>query len=338
MLEFIDGFDHYTGADILSRSGMVQYTAGTNGAPTAQGQGRNFNAKGWAGDLFGVIGQRLASHFIGASSLITNNNDMVWAFFDTVGVDYQVDVVFRASNYSIEIWRGRQGIGTLIYRSANNVWTRGVGNFIEIWPKINTVTGSVKIHINHIEVVNATGLNTQETANAWWDRFEIYNQTLDDLYYCDTTAGAGSNPCNTLLGDPRAYTLFPTSNGSAAWTPLAGANWQEVNEIAFDGDATYNYSSTPGQDDLFNVGALPSTASGFLGVQTTVAGRKDDAGYRSVKQLYKSGGTTSVGSEQALPDTNYIYWSEMFAIDPDTGVDWIRTGINAAEPGYRMFA
>lgn len=335
-LLFCDGYDHYSAyADLIQRAGAVQYNGSiVSGGPTSQGQGRNFNAKAWNGNLAGSTSQRLASHFIGAT--MQSANDVFVQFFDTVDNTYQIVVVFRVRNYSIEVWRGNQN--TLLYRSANNVWTGNTGNFIEVWPVINNASGSVTIDVNGIQLVNITGQDTQQSPNAWWDRFEIYNAQVDDLYYCDTTAGAGTNPCNTFLGDPRVYTQFPTSDGTVAWTPKASTNWSQVSEVAFDGDATYNSSSTVGQQDIFNIGALPGTANTFLGVQVTVAARKDDAGARQINVVLKSGATTSTGTARNMTDTTYVYWSELFSVDPNTSASWTAANINASQPGYKMAA
>lgn len=338
MLNFVDGFDHYAGtSDLMSRSGAVQYTLCTGG-PSSQGQGRNFNAKTWQGNILGVTSQRLASHFIGAS-VRGADVDMFFQFYDGVAADYQIFVIFRVRNFTIEVWRGNPNNGgTLLYRTANNVWSTNTDNFIEVWPVINSSSGSVTVHVNHIELVHITGQNTQNTANAWWDRFEIWNCSVDDLYYCDTVAGPGSNPCSSFLGDPRSYTLFPVSNNSVAFTPNAGANWQEVSEIAFDGDVSYNYSPNIGDQDTFNVGSLPSTANTFFGVQTTGAYRKDDAGVRKMDNILISNGTTATSADHVLSDTNYVYFSEMFGVDPHTAADWTFANINAIKIGYKVAA
>src|SRR5208282_249988 len=122
-----------------------------------------------------------------------------------------VTVVFNALNFSVKIYRGTSLSGTLLYTSANNVWASGVYNYLEIWPVINSSSGSVTVNVNGVTVASVTGANTQNTANASWDVLTFTSQNagtflLDDLYYADTTVGAGTYPCDSFLGDSRVDT------------------------------------------------------------------------------------------------------------------------------------
>lgn len=330
-LLFWDGYDHYNNVnDLQQRAGVVQYTGCSGGRTT----GRNGNGSAWAGTVTGTVFQRLASHFIGAEAL--TQSDIAFYFNDTTTNQVQVIVRFLQRNFSIEVWQGNFAV--LLYRTANNVWTDNVGNFIEIWPVISLAGGSVKVHVNQQPMLNITGQNTQNSANAWWDQFSIVGSTLDDFYYCDPTIGTGSNPCNDFLGDPRVYTENPTANAAVQFTPLANANWQEVSEQFFDADASYNTSGNVGDQDLFTIGAVPTTITGILGLQVTGAYRKDDAGLRQMNTVLKSGGSTVVGAARTLVDTNYVYWSEQFPVNPNGSVDWTRAALLAAEIGYKVAA
>ena len=58
-LLFWDGLDHYNNTnDLLSRAGVLQYAGGTGGSFTSQGQGRNFNAKGYSGTIIASLANR----------------------------------------------------------------------------------------------------------------------------------------------------------------------------------------------------------------------------------------------------------------------------------------
>jgi len=132
-------------------------------------------------------------------------------------------------------------------------------------------------------------------------------------------------------------TTFPVSNGAVQWTPLANSNWQEVSEIAMDSDTSYNFSSTPGQTDLFNMGALRAATSVVLGVQVTGAYRKDDATARQVAQQIKSGATQSAGTTNSIP-SGYAYYTDLFVLDPNTAASWTVTAAGSAEIGYNLVA
>lgn len=354
-LKVWDGFDHYlNGTDLKSRlNNFVQYQQpATNATPIAFVTGRNGFGKALQlqqGNTYtyAVFGQRVSSAFVGFGCQFANvGTGADFQFLDTVTGIVNVTVYFNPLNYAIQVYRGdRNSGGVLLFAGPNNQWADNVWSFIEIWPVINGSTGSVTVHVNGVNACTVTGVNTNFAgANAWWDSFGIRcnningNPTIniDDLYYCDTTTGAGLTPCNTFLGDCRVQTLFATGNDAVQWTPLAGSNWQEIAETAMDADTSYNYSSTPGQQDTLDFGALAGTITTIFGIQLTYAARKDDAGARSVKSIVKIAGTSYAGATYSLPDTNYAYFTDQWILNPDTGLNWVISGVNGAAYGYNM--
>lgn len=336
-LKVWDGLDHYgSTADMAARSGFLQY----QNLSGSLGTGRNGNGKRFNGGASAVFGQRVATAGVGfvmSVNSAASTTSVVVSFDDTIANANQVTVNFRADNYCIEVWRNGIG-GTLLTRTANNAFAGMVDNFVEIWLTINGSTGSVGIHINGASVVNLTSVNTQQTANASWDRFNWTLTGFDDFYYADSTTGPGTNPCNTFIGDPRVYTLFPNANAVVAFTPLAGTNWQEVSEIAMDSDTSYNSSSTVTNEDLFTTAGLPATVGFIFGLEVTGAYRKDDAGLRQIKQALKSGATEVYGTQNNLSDTVYFYFTDPWILDPNTSANWTRTNLNAADIGYNLAA
>lgn len=362
-LKVWDGFDHYLNAtDWKSRlNNFVQYQQpATNGTPISFVTGRNGFGKALyleQGNTYSyaVFGQRVSSAFVGfACQFNETGTGADFTFFDTVTGLGNVNVFFNPANYSVQIYRGdRQVSGAvLLYAGPNNQWADNVWNFIEIWPVIDASTGSVTVHVNGVTVAAVTGVNTVFsetsypfiTANAWWDAMAMraYNisgspgMCIDDLYYADTTTGPGLTPCNTFLGDCRVQTLFATGNDAVQWTPLAGSNWQEVAETAMDSDTSYNYTSTPGQQDTLNFGALAGTITTLYGIQLTYAARKDDAGARSVKSIVKIAGTSYAGATNSLPDDSYAYFTDQWILNPNTGLNWVISGVNGAAYGYNI--
>jgi hypothetical protein len=362
-----DGFDHYdNGTDFLSRSGNLQYngnaeviafTTGREGAGKALTF--DFTHTGPIEYVDAVFYQRVASAFVGfAQNAEAGQQPLFFEFWDTLTNKVQVSVLFRMDNYSIQIFRGNavylgseyggdgSGLGTQLATTGNNAWTPGVWNFIEIWPVINSSTGSVELRINNVVILNVTGVDTQATANASWDSFQPGGQgvsgvgvtIIDDLYYGDTTVGVGSYPGNAPIGDCHVQTLFAVGNSSVQFTPLANANWQEISETAMDSDTSYNYDSTVGNEDRFNFAALPSTTSLIYGIQLTGAYRKDDSGGRQVKQGVKSGTTETYGANHALGDTSYTYFTDQWILDPNTSANWTTSGLNAISAGYNVAA
>lgn len=365
-LQVWDGFEKYTAtADFLSRSGFLQwqtpftaptisFVTGRNGfgyavkvanSPAIATPGQQIRA---------VWGTRNAEAYFGFAALMPSGTLApacgLWLqLYDSVAGNPQLTIYFNANNYSVQIFRG-SNTGTSIALSANNVWTGEVWQFVEVHAKIDGSSGVVDVRVRGNSVFGGavTGLNTQATANAWFDTSDFCPAPvvassstfieLDDLYYADTTSGPGTFPANTFLGDSRVATLYATANASVQWTPLANANWQEISETFMDSDASYNYSTTPGQEDRFTFGPLAATINVIYGVQVTFAARKDDGGTRTVKSALKSSTTEVYGANHNIPDTNYAYFSDFWILDPNTSSNWTLSGVNNLTAGYNLVA
>jgi hypothetical protein len=351
-----DGFDHYKQqSDLLARSAFIQYqmwsgsssfVTGRNGFGKALSLTVNDNGSNAAFQV--SFGQRVASAFVGFATQGVTNQGLVLEFFDSIAGQCQCSVYFNPMNYAIQFYRGNlvgSGVGsTFLGASPNNVWQESTWNYFEIWPKVDNTTGSLDCYVNNKHVCSISGVDSQYSANAWWDVMQISGNgasktiVIDDFYYGDTTTGPGIAPATTPIGDCKVATLFPVGNAAVAWTPLAGTNWQEVSEVQMDSDTSYNYSTTPTQEDILNFGTLPAGVATVYGVQVTGAYRKDDAAVRTIKQLVKSGATTTYGANNNIPDVTYAYFVDLFILNPTTGVNWTVIGVNGMSAGYNLVA
>lgn len=366
-LKAVDGYDHYAAAaDLKSRNGFIQYQQpGTNATPISFPVGRDGFGKAMSLDqdltnTYIVFGDRNVEAIVGFALSINGTGgtgggvDII--FWDSVTGLTQIELYFNPLNYTTTLYRGARNAqsngqpnGTIIGASANNAWSGNVWMFVEVDLKIGS-SGSIEVRINNETVYSFTGNTVGPSTTgpivapgSTWDIMSIIGTNLggssstkvDDLYYCDTTTGPGTFPCDSFLGDCKVDTVFADGNASVTWTPLANTNWQEVKEVVFDGDLTYNFTSTPGNEDLLNFGPLDPLVTAVIGVQVTGAYRKDDAGSRTLKQGIKSGATTGYGATRNLPDS-YVYWSDMFVLNPDTSATWTKTEVDAASAGYNL--
>lgn len=114
------------------------------------------------------------------------------------------------------------------------------------------------------------------------------------------------------------------------------ANYSAVSEIgSTDNDATYNYSSTVGSQDLYAFQPLPITPASIVIAQLRTTARKSDAGTRGVQTLLTSGGATVTGTQQILASSYNAYLTQ-YALDPATGIAWTAAGINALQAGIKV--
>lgn len=285
--------------------------------------------------LLRATGSSGSTIIVGAALLVTNGKSFIGVYNGTV---CQISFACDTSGI-LTVYRGLPSTGTLL-GTAPTIVLSSVYNYFELQVSVATGTGgSLIARVNGAIVLNLNALNTS------FDGTTIINQVgvgstyttagnagyLDDLYIADLT---GSVPYNTFLGDVHVTTMFPSSNGTVAWTPASGANWQSVSETAMDSDSTYNVTNSVGASDLFNTLGLVSTPTTIFGVQVKLATRMEAAGSDTIAAVVNSNNVIQVGSPQAVL-SNYTYIDQVFTNDPNTNLQWTKTGVNAAQYGYK---
>jgi hypothetical protein len=367
-LKIWDGFDHYNAAaDLLARSGWLQWQIVSTLTPTISfvtgltgfGKALRLQTSHVGGAIAtdaslrsvfqdrnqeGYFGIRVEMGIASGGALAAG----LWLEVeDTVAGTPQFSIHLNENNYAVEVWAGnREFPGSLLAISSNNVWPGTTSFYLELGIKIHNSAGFVKARVDGVLVANLTGIDTMATANAWFDAIEWQASPiasivqpvviLDDLYYADTTTGAGGFAANTFLGDVRVATLFATADDSVQWTPNAGANnYSRINEIAMDGDTTYVSATAAAKQDTYVFDPLVSTIGIIYGLQITFAARKDDGGSRVVKSVMKSGGTTDFGGDHSLANT-YTYFTDQWILDPNTSANWTRVNANAVAAGINL--
>lgn len=131
----------------------------------------------------------------------------------------------------------------LIDISTGSVMKLGVWSWVEMDITIGN-TAAYVVRVNGVTVLNSTG-DTQEQTSA---DINVVSWSgpgdWDCVYICDAV---GAAPRNAMLGDFICSNLLPDGAGANTdFTPLAGTNWQAVDEAVPDDDTTYVESSTNG--------------------------------------------------------------------------------------------
>jgi hypothetical protein len=156
---------------------------------------------------------------------------------------------------------------------------------------------------------------------------------IDDMYILDTTGTVN----NDFLGDCYIKTYRPTGDGSLNdFTANSGSTkYTQVDDAPQpDGDTTYMVAGTNGNQQTLTHPAVDSLGA-IAAVVHTMVSRKDGAGAVSLKSLSKVGGTLYKGSAMPVGDT-YTSQHTVWELNPDTGVAWIKTGVDAAEFGVEV--
>ena len=115
------------------------------------------------------------------------------------------------------------------------------------------------------------------------------------------------------------------------------ANYYEVAQAPAPSNYSYVYSSTVGNEDLYNFNNLSVIPTTIYAVQMKAWAAKSDTGTRTFSLRINSSGVDNGGSlvGQGL-GTTYQWYQSMFPVDPNTSAAWTGAGLNAATAGFRV--
>jgi hypothetical protein len=174
---------------------------------------------------------------------------------------------------------------------------------------------------------------------AYWLGF--MTDTALSLPLLDTAASAYRATATFTSGAPG--TAPAMTSGTATWmiwgnlTAVSSANYYEVNQQPVPGAASYVFDATVNHEDLYNFGALSSSPANVYAVAVKGYIQKSDAGAKTISLRMKSSTTDSGGSSTGqAPATSYGWMTSIFATDPNGGIAWTGTALNAATSGFKV--
>lgn len=338
-MQFMDGFDYLTAANIGLKwdpSSSVVISTGVFGKGKAISG--NFTVVKTLPSNFvtGFQGFHYFTGSFGAGYTICSYIDA-----STTQVDLRVDAT-GAPFFT----RNGTTIGSVsTTRFSSNQWV-----WIETKAVINSATGEASLRVNGTAILTQTGLNTQATANAFFNKIQVTqggfgNQTqlLDNYHFWDATAGSGNDP-STFFGEHLIDTSLAIAAGSnTQWlkggSTINANNFQQVNEANEDGDTTYVFMSASGANDIdsYQFASMLETSGTIAIIAIDTIDRIDDAGPHTFDDFVKSGASTSL-SAAISPSASYLNHQMFFALDPQGSVAWTLTRRNAAEFGYKLIS
>jgi len=241
--------------------------------------------------------------------------------------------LFTSTNSTlVTVYTGGVSRGT--YNMTKAAWVN-----IEVKVFKHATAGTIEVRENGVAVFSQTGIDTELIAGDI-KAVEFHCEQLDEIsvdnfYICD---GAGSAN-NDFLDQVKIETLYPDSDGD--FSDFLGSdadkidNWELVNDVTPDGDATFVKSSTVGEKDLYNY--QPTTFVGNIkGCILSTFAKLDPSGNKEFSHLAKIGGIEYEGSNKLLFDNSYQLLEQVYEEDPDTVAPWTQSGINAAQFGLKV--
>lgn len=345
---WMDSFNHYVFADMFEKWTSQYTTFGTNSmgafgrhsSNAYRAIQSNTGANSYAAYIQKTILPSGAGFVIGIAMKMaaapSGSSGVFVAVFDggTVQLSLRVNL-----DLTISVLRG----GTVIATSTT-LLTTAVANFIEFRGLIDPAAGNVNVRVNGVATgwPSFTG-NTRNSGTSQWNSIGIGSnpgQTqqpgvgtydFNDLYVLDRS---GAAPWNDFLGDVRADSRYETAAGATTgFTPSAGSNFQNVDEVAPNDDTDYN-SAAAVATDTFVFQDAPVPGAAIFGVQHNLSMRKTDAGLATVAPVVRHSGVDNVGADIAVA-SGYTYGTQIQQVNPGTGLQWTEADFNAAEFGYK---
>lgn len=249
-------------------------------------------------------------------------------YFSVVGqsVNAQNIKVQLNMDGSMQVTRGLgDGPSAVVATSVGTPFVFNDWNYIEAKWFGDTVNGSIEVRLANSThqmavIMSFTGNTVAFAAAPVCNQVQLladvgisFNCLMNDYYCLDWTDGSD------YLGGVKIFYDVPFDNGATVqWTPSAGTNWQNVNEVPPDDGATLNSAAAVGLIDQYqhNVTAVPVNSQ-IKSVQH-VMDCSLDAGTRAI---------TSVCNGVAHPNSVYLpngYSMFTYAYDtnPASGLPW----------------
>ncbi len=206
--------------------------------------------------------------------------------------------------------------------------------YIELQVTIDNTIGSFELRVNGVNVLSASGIDTQESSSAIVGDVSFYsgmaaNRFFDDIYVLND-AGAINND---FLGEMQVIGLYVDGDGVVNdFTSSGGANYEDVDDGFILNVSNYVESSTPTNKDMYTFEALGDYGH-IAGVLLNVDALKTDAGdvtlnlfatLDAVNEETPKSMTASWGAHQMLMET-----------DPKSAA-WTKTNLNATQFGFEI--
>jgi hypothetical protein len=331
-IQFQTGFDHYT--TLNQRWNSVSADTGNWIATIQPSVGRNstsaFRIQAGAapsGQIRKTLPTALSTIYhafaFKSSDTPAAGNPVIIAELLDVGTT-QVDLRYQADG-TLAVTRNGTVLGVT---SGLSALLLNVFYHIE-WKVVINNSGSIAVRINEVEVLNVTGIDTQNTANS--TASQVANGLTGGLvtggfFFFDDVAVRD----DTWNGDVQVKAFFPIGTGfTNQWTPVNAATTREaVDETAPNSDTDYATASTVSFLSLWTYNTIPVTST-ITAVIPLPFLKKTDAGTAKAKSVIRLSSTNYSGTEVAPSDSAYEYQPDINMTSPATGITWTVAEWNA---------
>jgi hypothetical protein len=158
--------------------------------------------------------------------------------------------------------------------------------------------------------------------------YNVINSSSVPATCIQVTQPYASWPISVPGGTISNFNIF---SPTIVYTPEINAD--VVSEVQQDALASYVFSSTNGQADLYAISSISAAPANIIGVTTRGLFQKTDAGTRNATVQLKSGATTVQGANTPLNNSVWGWIARNDLVDPATGAAWTAAGVNGVSIG-----
>jgi hypothetical protein len=251
--------------------------------------------------------------------------------------DLYFDDTYGDSHVRLDV-SGGQNINLYVNGSSvstGSIMVTGVWDLIEIYIKIAT-EGQIIVKRNGIQDINYEGNTNPDGDNSINNmRFYFDGAYADDIAVNDTTGTEDNSWC----GDGHIIAIKPNGNGDSS--QLTGSdgdsvdNYLLVDDIPKDDDTTYVWGETVDNQDLYNLEA-PSLPVNHKIKRIYAEARAKDPDIGNIALPIKSGTTQSDGTTKGLTTEYSAIKGDEYTVNPDTGLPWTESDLNALQAGIKI--
>lgn len=222
------------------------------------------------------------------------------------------------------IWVARRAtttVATAPYPVPDSDW-----HHYKVYMYVDNTVGRMKMEVDNVLFIDFTGDTQPSTTNTF--NFVSFFTEGGTVYLDDLIIDDAQN-----WVDVRFNGLIPNSDVTTDWTPSTGStHYTLVDEVPYD-DADYLETNTDAQQEVYGLTDWTGTNKTPQMTVTWVRALKTTADTQKLKLIVKSGATTDVGAAQDVY-TTATYLSRIDETDPNTGVAWTDSGVDAMQIGY----
>jgi len=155
------------------------------------------------------------------------------------------------------------------------------------------------------------------------DGFMLIGSDVVDVYYDDAYLLDDSGTVNNdFLGAVQIFAILPDANETPLnFTPLAGTNFSEVNQVPPPGDSAYVFDDSVGAIDQYHYTITgPSGSFAIKAIQHSLCARLDSAGSHAIASRINThtGSGPQVGTSTVGND--YAFVIQPWDLNPNTGL------------------